>query len=107
MPSNPFLKTVTLTAANTNYSLLTLMQALDPGQTGRLCKLTIQSDSGNGAANLYIGNEDLSGTNYGSHLVASQAVVFETVSMNLVNASQIYLRSDTNATKVNILALQQ
>ena len=107
MASNPFMKTVTLTSDAVVYSLLTLMQAIDPGQNGRYCKLVIQNDPGNGAANLYIGNDDLSATNKGTQLVATQAISFETVGVNIINASQIYLKSDTNAIKVNVTALQQ
>lgn len=107
MPSNPFLKSVTLTAASTNYNLLTLIQALEPGQTGRCCKLAIQNDTGNGAAHLFVGNEDVSGTNFGANLVATQVLDFETVGMNLINASDIWLRSDTASIKVNIALLQQ
>lgn len=107
MASNPFLKTITLTTLNTNYSLLTLVQALDPGVTGRCCKLAIQLDPGAGGAKLFIGNDDLSGTNYGVALFAGQAQIYENAALNVINASQIFLRSDTSGVKVNITILQQ
>jgi hypothetical protein len=107
MPSNPFLKSVTLTAANTNYSLLSLVQAKDPGVTGRCCKLGIQLDIGAGGAHLYVGNEDLSGTNYGAVLVAGQVQVYENAALNVINCSQVYLRSDTAGVQVNVTILEQ
>jgi hypothetical protein len=107
MPSNPFLKSITLTTLNTNYSLLTLLQALDPGVNGRCCKLNLQLDPGAGAAKLFIGNDDLSGTMYGAALLAGQVKVWETAQINLINASQIFLRSDTSAVKVNVDLLVQ
>jgi len=107
MAANPFLKQLTITTLNTNYSLLTLMQAIDASVTGRCAKLNIQLDPSAGAAHLYIGNEDISGSMYGAVLLAGQVKVWETAGMNIINASQIYLRSDTSGVKVNIDLLVQ
>jgi len=107
MPSNPWLKSLNLTAANTNYALLTLMQALDKSAPPRACSIQIQLDPSAGAAHLYIGNDDLSGTNCGVSLTAGQAMPFDTTPQNLVNLSQIQLRSDTAGVQVNVKVLVQ
>src|SRR5579872_4086220 len=107
MPSNPWLKSLTLTTSGTKYSLLTLMQAIDNGAPARACSLQIQLDTGAGAAHLFIGNEDLSATNMGVKPVASPALAFDTAPQNLLNLYQIYLWSDTSGVRVNVKVLVQ
>jgi hypothetical protein len=107
MPVTPFLKSVTLTTGGTKYNLLTLIQALDPAQTGRCCKLQIQLDPSAGGATLLVGNDDISATNYGTSLVAGQFVTFENAALNVINASAIWLQSATSAVRVNVLILSQ
>ena len=105
MPSNPFLKSVIVTLANTNYNLLTLMQVVDKAAPTRCSKLNIQLDTLAGAANLYIGNDDISGTNFGAHLNAGQAKIWESGETDRIVLNQIFLRSDTAGVQVNIDAL--
>jgi hypothetical protein len=107
VPANPFLKTIVLTTLNTNYSLLTLIQAIDPGAPPRACHCQIQLDNGAGAAHLFVGNDDISGTNFGVNLVAGQQTTFDSTPQNLINISNIFLRSDTSAVKVNVKILVQ
>lgn len=105
MPSNPFLKSIVLPSANTNYNLLTLMQVADVQAPSRCSKLNLQLDTGAGAAKLFIGNDDISGSNYGVVLNAGQVKVWEMGETNRIILSQIFLRSDTAAVQVNIDAL--
>lgn len=95
----PILKTVTLTAANTNYQLSALLAALDAdivGQVGqgRCQYLQLQFDMNAGADLLRIGNVDLSDTNFGVVLVGTQAWQMQSVETNLIRTDQIYLRSN-------------
>lgn len=105
MPENPWLKSVTLASANTDYSLLALMQAVDAAAPTRCSKLNIQLDLSAGSAHLYVGNSDVSGSNYGAVLVAGQVKVWEMGETNRILLSQIYLLSDTASQQVNIDAL--
>jgi hypothetical protein len=107
MPANPFLKSVVITLANTNYNLLTLMQALDGATYPRVAKLQLQLDPGAGAAKFFIGNDDLSGTNFGVSLVAGQALNFDSTPQNIIWLGGILLRSDTAGVRVNVVALAQ
>ncbi len=107
MSSNPWLKTITLTTGSTVYNLLTLMNLKDPGITGRCCKLALQLDIGAGGAQLLVGNDDISTTNYGAVLVAGQIVEWENAALNVINASNIYLLSTTAGVKVNVNLLEQ
>lgn len=83
------------------------MQAKDPSITGRACKLSIQEDIGAGGAKVLVGNDDLTTTNYGAVLVAGQIVTWENAALNVINASQIWLQSDTDATRINVNLLEQ
>lgn len=107
MPANPVLKTVTLTTGGTKYNLLTLLQAIDPGITGRCCKLSIQLDPSAAGATLLIGNDDITTTNYGVSLVAGQFQTFENAALNVINCSQIWLQSATSSIRVNVAVLVQ
>lgn len=101
------MKTVTVTLANTNYNLLTLMQAVEAACYPRSARLQIQLDAGAGAAKLFVGNEDVSATNYGAVLLAGQAFIFDATPQSLVSIIGISLRSDTAGVKVNISSLVQ
>jgi hypothetical protein len=104
VPANPWAKSVTLTTANTAYNLWALLQAADKSlQYSECCKLQIQSAIVNGGANLYIGNADVSSTNRGAEIVASQAFGIEAIEQNLIDLKQIFLVSDTNAVVVNVM----
>lgn len=99
---NPWGKTVTLTAASTAYSLLTLMQALDANVVKVAAHLRIFFGLGGGAAKLYIGNSDVSTTNYGSALVAGQVYELGPFLSNSIDLSSIFLLSDTPSVAVGV-----
>lgn len=106
MSSNPWLKSVTLGTAGTKLSLFSLIQALDPTYKYPQCsKLSIQLDPGAGAAKLLIGNEDISTVNYGVSLQAGQALLFEGIEQNLYELNQVYLQSDTDSVRANIVVV--
>jgi hypothetical protein len=95
----PTLKTVTLTNANTNYQLSALLAAIDPDIIGIVGKgrcqyLQLQFDINAGADLLFIGNADISGTNFGVCLVGTQAWPMHSMENNLIRTDQIYLRSN-------------
>jgi hypothetical protein len=103
MPSNPWMKTLTLTNANQAYSLFALMKAADVTLKYAQCaKLQIQSKVDGGAARLQIGNDDVSAVNRGVELVASQAFGIEAIELNLILLDQIFLWTDTAGLTINV-----
>lgn len=108
---NPRMLSLTLTDANTNYSLLELLQTADPsGFSGlgpfHVQSLQIQVDIDAGAARVYIGNSDISGTNHGRVLVATQADAQNSWQGTSVVLSAIYVRSNTATTVIHVEVLQ-
>ena len=99
------MKSLSLTSHTQKYNLWTLMQALDNTLKSSHCsKLQIQYDKGAAGANLFIGNDDLTTSNYGVSLVASQAFGIEEVALNVINLEQIYLQSDTDTQTIHVVA---
>ena len=94
----PWLHTLTLTSANTNYNLQTLMRAADAGLPTavalRCQSLQIQFDIAAGGDVLYIGNSTLSPTDCGVILYATQAWSVPSVESNLIMPGDINLRSN-------------
>lgn len=106
----PILKSVTLPLAGTNYQLSSLLAALDPDIVGQIgqgrCQyLQLQFDVNAGADVLRIGNSDLSDTNFGVQLVATQAWPVQSMETNLIRTDQIYLRCSGAARKVYVAML--
>lgn len=104
MRRSPLMRSITLTNANQNYNLYTLLTAVDTSFVlqHRCQALELQSDNSNGGANLYIGDPDhLSATDKGVQLVASQAFTLSMES-NLIRLDDIALRSDTASILVNV-----
>lgn len=99
---SPTLRTVTLPSANTNYVLLTLLQALDPTTLRRAQALQLQLDVNAGAANLFIGNPGMTSTDMGVQLVASQAFSIPSLDSNLILLDDVVLRTDGTGVKVNV-----
>ena len=107
---NPRGLSVTLTNANTSYSLLTLLQTADAGFTdlpnegsARCQIVTLQADLNAGGARFYIGNSGLTGAIMGSELVAGQAISIGFYSgLNPILLSSIYVRSDTAGVRMNV-----
>lgn len=86
---------VTLTNANQNYNLLTLVRAVDSTFVDQ-GRMTIQADPGNTDAVL-LGDSSLSTTRYGMSLSGGEPVFYEKGS--LLNR---YARSATAGQKLNI-----
>lgn len=105
---NPWMKTVALATANTKYSLLTLMRALDPLAPDHCQAVQIQFWRNAGNAVLYLGNSDVDDATSGAgvELVATQAFGFQSVEANRIDLGQIWLMSDTNTQKVRVTALR-
>ena len=108
---HPWMGSLTLTDADTNYSIRELVDALDAsivpsnasGRNMVVQWLAIQLDVGAGGARLYIGNpNNLSGTNCGVELVATQVWSIWSMPTNLVNVDDIYVRSNTAGVRINV-----
>ena len=106
--NNPRLLTVTLTTQNTNYQLSALLAAIDTGfaQAGgvytRCSRLSIQADNAGGAAKYFIGNSDISATNFGRGMIATQIENYGGLPTSVIDLTEIWLRSDTNTALLNI-----
>lgn len=104
---NPRLLTITLADANTSYQLSALLTALDSEIAGpflRCRRLVLQADVNGGGTRFYVGNSDLTGTNRGIELVATQAVLYESEA-DLINLTDIYVRVNA-ATQIMNVAIQ-
>lgn len=91
---------ITLTALNTNYSLRALLKAIDV-DVDSARELQIQSDSGNGAAVISVGDINMSATRRAYKLTTGTSRYYRSISDNLPIGA-IYLRSDTNGSVVNV-----
>ena len=118
----PWGDSLVLTTAHTRYKLITLLNNLAsnrlplisvPGALINACQgLVIQSDGGNGGANLYIGNENVddgsglvdatAAKHCMSHIVAFMAFPVPVSESNLVHLDCIYLMSDLDNTVINL-----
>lgn len=103
---NPRGLTVTLTDASTNYLLLTLLQALDTDFNSpayQSCRyLCVQVDVNEGADVVSWGNVDLSSTNTGRQLVATQFIEIFGGPGDTIALGTFYLRTTVAGTKVNV-----
>jgi len=89
--------TVTLTAANTNYSLRTLVRAIDSTIDDTAKQIDIVADVGN-ASPVLIGDASLSGTRYGNSLTAGDSVTIK--GRGFVHLSNLNARSTGTTQKV-------
>jgi len=102
---NPRFLSVTLTTANTNYNLLTLLQAVDtefndsPYQRCR--RLAIQADFDAGAARFFVGNTDMTGSIFGVEIVATQSVLYEDEQDTII-LNHVFLRCDTDSQPMHV-----
>ena len=104
--NNPWMKSITIPAANTNVNLLTRMQVVDPDAPKLVDKLQIQYDPENTVGVfLRVGNSDVAASVMGAKLMVGQAVTFEPTGLNSLHLSQFTLRSDAAAQQLNIIAL--
>ena len=108
----PWMGTLTLTTANTAYQLSALLDALIGDNRPLFIHsrstqfVAIQADVDAGAAKLYIGNSNLSSTNCGVIIYATQVWPIYSMESNLIHLEQIYLMYDTtDGLKVNVTFL--
>jgi hypothetical protein len=91
---------VTLTNADQNYSLLTLLKAADPDVFSAR-ELQIQSDAANGAAVISVGDISMSAARRAYKLTTGSSRYYRSISDDLPLAG-IYLRSTLAGSVVNI-----
>jgi hypothetical protein len=91
---------VTLPTANTNYSLRTLLKAIDV-DVDSARELQLQSDSSNGSAVIAVGDINLSASRRAYKLTTGSARYYRSISDNLPIGG-MYLRTDTNGSVVNV-----
>lgn len=89
---------VTLTSANTNYNLKTLIEAIEPMLQGQVDEATIQADEGTGT--VLVEDASLSGTRYGYVLNPGDSRTYRMPGR--IRTGEIYLRSATAGKKVNV-----
>lgn len=93
--------TVTLAAADTNYKLADLLTAIDSGITGGYSELILQSDQGNGAAVIRVGDVNLTDNRCAFKLNAGESRTRQLV-VNGINLSEYYLRCNLAGKTVNV-----
>jgi hypothetical protein len=89
---------VTLTDADTNYDLLTLVRGVDSGFKDVARQITIQADASNSVAVL-IGDANLSATRYGARLDVTDALALT----ELAYLKGLNARASASGQKLNIL----
>jgi hypothetical protein len=99
---SPLMKSVTVGA--TALQLSALIAAIDPNFPTRCVLVRIELDLSN-AGTLYVGNSDVSATNCGFKLVATQSANFAVFDSGLVLTTDIWLRASQAAQQVNITVL--
>lgn len=98
---------VTLTDANTNYNLKTLLEALtDWVPTAgvvpmKVREILIMADPSNAAGIVLLGDDKLSATRYGWSLIAEASVPFRSYGNNIY-VGDYYARSATAGMKLGI-----
>ena len=103
MPANPWHATLELVSNAVIYNLFALIQANDPTVKHASCHaLSIQVDPGAGGAKVFIGDAAVSSTDRGAELLAGATKTYEPAGQNLYLLNQLFLKSDTSNTKVNV-----
>lgn len=107
---SPWLGSVTLAAPNTAYRLSALLISLSdnlrPNLQFKSCQyVAIQLDTSAGAAELFVGNENLSSSFCGISIFSGQTWPVYSVDSNLISLDNIYLLSDTAGVQCNIAFL--
>jgi len=99
---SPWMHSIVLTTLNTNYNLLTLVQAITPGLPTFCRSVSLNVDIGAGGAKVFIGSPDsLSATDCGWDGVATQIWNSTFYVSGGLNLGDIELRTDTSLTQVN------
>lgn len=89
---------VTLTSANTNYNLLTLVRAIDAGFVDQ-GEMFVQADPDGGAQIFLLGDSNLASGRYAVKMVAGNTT--DTLTQ-IGDLGGTYARCDTNSKKLNI-----
>lgn len=92
---------LTLTSADTNYNLLTLIRAIDEDFVDNARHLSIQADPSNGSAVL-IGDTELSATRYGISLGNGEGKVYGDGVTPVQGLRTTLARSTGAAQKINV-----
>lgn len=94
---------VTLTAANTNYDLLTLVRAIDANYVDVGTKIAVQVEDDAGAQIFRVGRDvNLSDTRYGGKYVCGDFPYVETREQLNAHLKGLFARCDTAGKKLNI-----
>lgn len=102
----PWMRALTLTLADTNNKLLDLMRVDDPNAPRYCQQLKIQSDPDGGALKTRIGNSNLSDTEFGILLFATQVLPLQvTDEKTLIDCSQIYVRNDIAGKIISVVGI--
>lgn len=66
--------------------------------------LSIQGNKGNSSGIVYVGDENMAndGSNQGQELAAGDVVIHQASSYGAVHLGEIYIRTNTNSSKVNV-----
>ncbi len=97
----PLMTSLTLTSANVAYQLYALLAAVN-ADAPKVCQdLVIQAPL-TGAQVVYIGNSDVSSTQYGVALNATWSWEGDSVSSNLYDLQAIYVLSGTEGTAIHV-----
>lgn len=103
---DPWMRSVVVPTANTPANLYDLMQAVDPGAPEKGAMVQLQAPAGI-TGFLYIGNAQLSATDYGVFLVATQAFSVPTGNLNVVSMKAIWLMGTENNVRVGVTVVQR
>lgn len=94
--------TLTLTSANTNYRIATLIESINSTEATNVSSLTILADSAN-AADILVGDAALATTRYGVKLAPGESVSFDSGSgTNNEATSNKYVRSSSALQVVHV-----
>jgi len=93
--------TVTLTTHGTVYNLWTLIKATFPNADGACRELNLLGDPGNGAAKIFVGGNNVSSSNFGVQLIASQSQTYRS-NLNNVSLGNKGVVSDTDGSKLDV-----
>ena len=92
---------ITLTLAATNYSLLTLLRAVDSGCPSTCRELQIQGTNGNSDV-VKVGDANLALNNYGFELAYLESRTWRGKDDTDINIGLRYVRSETAGQKLNV-----
>jgi hypothetical protein len=104
---SPWFGTLHLPNGGLSSQLTTLLRAKDaqqftPSEVIRFLWCTVQADDDFGAGNLWIGNSNVSSTEWGWHLVATQTASIPASESNLLVANDIWFITDIDNVDIHV-----